>query len=441
VYRRTQVVPVTVAVPAARAGHSAALSLRGGAAVMFVFGGTTWNDEIGDLWQYNISARSWARVTGEGTFPSRRSGAVLVPVGQTATTQPGAGPQAGRLLLALGHGCLKGASYTAASSSTVTHGIAALGGYSGWDPTLSASGNGTISAFGSYVNASTGETVLSNSPPDLWVESSAEYGEKYCVEALDDVWEYAPTACPADCSRHGVCEFNFCVCDPGFWGADCGFLACPGAACSYDYAAHELLCDQCGAAGECDGASGACACVFPASGPACDKAACLNDCSGNGVCDTGAPDATTGYGTCNCTKGEDGVTTVYEGADCSVAVCPFNDSGGALRDAATPPCSGAGACVRGACVCYPGFGDSFFFREESVPGSDVSRRVPVAQNGTALPGCGFEGAPGCAPEYVNDCGSLMFVPGAAQRGAEPAWAAMMLTAAAAWAALLMQPRG
>jgi hypothetical protein len=236
-----------------------------------------------------------------------------------------------------------------------------------------------------------------------------------------------------------VCEFNFCVCDPGFWGDDCSLLACPGAACAFDYAAHVLRCEQCGAGGACDGASGACACVFPASGPACDKAACLNDCSGNGVCDQDAPDAITGYGLCNCTKGADGVTDVYEGADCSVAVCPFNDSNGAQRDPAAP-CSGAGTCVRGACVCYPGFGDSFYYKAESVAGSDVPRRRPVARNGTALPGCGYEGAPGCEPVYVNDCGSLMFVPGAATRRAQPPGAAAAAAAAAVWAALLLRAR-
>jgi hypothetical protein len=403
---------------------------------MFVFGGATWDDEVGDLWQFNLSSFAWARVTGEGTFPSRRQGAILVPVGQSTLIPPGAGPQSGRLFLALGHGCLKGASYTEAAASTVAHAVAALGGYTGWDPALSASGNGTIAAFGSYVNATTGETVISATPPDLWVESSAEYGEKYCVEQLDDAWEYSPSACKADCSRHGVCEFNFCVCDPGFWGDDCSLVACPGAVCTFDYDAHVLRCEQCGENGECDGASGACACVFPASGPACDQFACLNDCSGHGVCDTARADASTGYGVCACAQ-VDGIA-VYEGADCSVAVCPANNSTNTGGAPPGPPCSGAGTCVLGRCVCYPGFGDSFFYRADSVDGEDIPRRIPVAANGTALPGCGFEGSPGCEPVYVGDCGGLLFVPGAARRAAAPRHALALALAALAWGMLSAQ---
>ena len=430
---RSQITPATSVAPAPRAGHSAALSLRGGAAVMFVFGGTTWDDEVGDLWQFNLSSRAWAQVTGEGSFPSRRTGAVMVPVGQSSTATPGSGPQAGRLLVALGHGCLKGSSYSVAASNTVVHGISALGGYTGWDPTLSASGNGTISVFGSYVNATTGETVYSSKPPDLWVESLPDSGERFCVEELDDAWEYSPAACPGDCSRRGSCEYNSCVCDEGFWGADCSLVTCPGAQCVFDYVSRVQTCDQCGTKGSCDGLTGACTCVFPASGPACDQAACLNGCSGHGVCDTASPDPLTGYGTCTCDS-VDGVPA-YSGVDCSVAVCPFNPSGGKLRGETTP-CSGHGTCVLGQCVCYPGFGDSFYYRAVSVPGQDVGLLIPITANGTDIPGCGFEGTPECDPVYVADCGGLLFVPAAAP-GLRPPAAAAWLAAAAAWWLLLL----
>ena len=429
---RPQLYPVTSAAPAPRSGHSAALSLRGGAAVMFVFGGTTWDDEIGDLWAFNLSSRAWALIGGEGTFPSRRTGAVMVPVGQSASVAPGSGPQAGRLLLALGHGCLKGAAYGPASSSTTTHGVSALGGYSGWDPSLSASGNGTIAVFGSYVNATTGETVYSAVPPDMWVEALSDYGERYCVEELDDAWEYSPAACRADCSRHGACEFNACVCDPGFWGDDCSQLTCPGAVCAFDYVGRALVCDQCGAGGTCDGATGACACVFPASGPACDQFACLNGCSGHGVCDTSVADPDTGYGICTCDTVNG--TAVYTGADCSVAVCPSNPTAGGTSSSV--PCSGRGTCILGACVCYPGFGDSFLARTQRVAGSDVPIYIPIDRNGADIEGCGYEGGPGCEPVYVADCGSLLFVPGAAPRAAAAA-AARMLAAALAAALLLL----
>jgi len=75
------------------------------------------------------------------------------------------------------------------------------------------------------------------------------------------------------------------------------------------------------------------------------------------------------------------------------------------------------------CKCYPGFGDSIIFvpvtisAAASVLGAFIEQ--PVASNGSALPGCGFEGAPGCMPVYVGDCGSLMYVPAEAGRRAQP----------------------
>ena len=43
-----------------------------------VYGGYTWDDEIGDLWYYNISGDTWVKVVGEGEFPSRRARATMV---------------------------------------------------------------------------------------------------------------------------------------------------------------------------------------------------------------------------------------------------------------------------------------------------------------------------------------------------------------------------
>ncbi len=377
-----QITPATAALPPPRAGHAAAVSLRDGEAVMVVFGGTTWDDQVGDAWQFNFSSRAWNRITGDGTFPSRRTALLLTPVGQSSTTLPGTGPQSGRLLLATGHGCLKGATYSDASKSSVAHTVSSLGAYSGYDTSLSRGGNGSIRVFGSYVDAATGETVYADAP-DLWVETSAEYGEKYCVDELDDAWEYSPAACPADCNRHGPCSFNACICDAGFWGADCSNVTCPSSSCAFNYVDRRLDCVFCNARGTCNGILGTCSCVFPASGPGCDAYACLNGCSGHGVCDTATANAQ-GYGTCTvrggscarsgsarvcagaerrrpCAQCEEG----YEGSDCGTSVCVSNPSEGASQES----CSGNGVCVGGECQCFPGFGD-----RHACAGAAPSRR-------------------------------------------------------------------
>ena len=51
--------------PSPRFGHAAAISIKGEQVVMLVYGGYTWNDEIGDLWYYNISGGTWIKVEGE----------------------------------------------------------------------------------------------------------------------------------------------------------------------------------------------------------------------------------------------------------------------------------------------------------------------------------------------------------------------------------------
>ena len=403
--------------PGVRAGHSAAMSLRGSDAMMLLFGGNTWDDQIGDAWQMNMSSFTWTVLTGEGTFPSRRRDMVMVPVGQQAVRiSAGAGSNAGSMLLGFGLGCLSGSSYVAASNATTpAHLLAlnayALSSYTGFDTSLSRSGNGTITAFGSYVNASTGQTVYA-SAPDLWVETSPTVGEKFCVEFLDDLWEYSPAACPADCSRHGTCTFNACLCDPGFWGADCSQVSCPGSVCVFDYGARTTSCVFCTGRGSCDGLAGTCLCntTLLATGSDCALATCLNGCSGNGLCDNNNTNAA-GYGTCTCSSG-------YTGDDCSQSVCATNPS-----VSTSLVCSGNGLCLGGQCSCFPGYGDSIVFQS----GGGGTTEVPIfAENNSLIPGCGFEGMPGCYPEYVADCGSLMFIPSRAAREGGPARLATLL---------------
>ena len=76
-----------------------------------------------------------------------------------------------------------------------------------------------------------------------------------------------------------------CVCEPGFTGADCSLVTCPGDVCEFDYLARKLNCFQCTGRGVCNGFTGECMCTFPAGGPSCNQYECLNDCNGNGVCD------------------------------------------------------------------------------------------------------------------------------------------------------------
>jgi hypothetical protein len=85
-------------------------------------------------------------------------------------------------------------------------------------------------------------------------------------------------------------------------------------------------------------------------------------------------------------------------------------------------------------LCYPGFGDSFYYRAVWVPGQDVGLLIPVTANGTDIPGCGFEGTPECDPVYVADCGGLLSCP--PPRRACARAAAAWLAAAAAWWLLL-----
>jgi len=138
--------------PQPRYGHTASLSEKDGHSVMLVYGGVTWDDEVGDLWQFNISSKAWLKVEGEGEFPSRRGGGQMVAVGQFS---PGS---EGRSLIVGGLGCLAGESYYIASH----------------DPEVQVLRN-------PYFN-------------DLPVNRPNRRGEKYCVEYLDDLWQYYPVS-------------------------------------------------------------------------------------------------------------------------------------------------------------------------------------------------------------------------------------------------------
>ena len=369
-------------VPAPRHGHAAAMSIQNDDVVMIVFGGFTWDEEIGDMWQFNLSSTVWTQVSGEGTFPSRRTSLSMVQVGQVWGTPYGATLQAGRMLIWGGHGCTAGATYFAATKASA--------------PALNTSLVAGI---------------------DLFVQSPSSYGEKFCISELADMWQYYPTSCPNDCSRRGTCQYNVCACEAGYTGTDCSNVTCPDSQCNFDYAGRTQVCLHCTGFGTCDGYTGVCTCNFPASGPSCAQLECLNACSGHGVCDHLTPNSVN-YGTCLCDTLNG--APVYGGLDCSTALCNVA-ANSTLASLGGNMCN-EGTCINGTCMCYPAFGDTLLF----VAGPDGVGRIYMDANGTALPD-------GAAHVYRTDCGDLLFELSAARHAAAPASLGLLIAVAAgAW---------
>ena len=71
-----------------------------------------------------------------------------------------------------------------------------------WDTQYDMTGDGKITVRKIDVDEY-GNPVLSTNP-DLWIQTPNEYGEKYCYEELDDLWQYFPTSCP----KVGRCRLN-----------------------------------------------------------------------------------------------------------------------------------------------------------------------------------------------------------------------------------------
>jgi len=172
----------------------------------------------------------------------------------------------------------------------------------------------------------------------------------------------AAAECPNACSGHGSCgKFDMCSCYDNWQANDCSQRTCPydlahvdtpkgdlnndrifedgqtvlEGSTVYPYGTTEQFPDmendsahyymECSNKGLCDRTTGECACFDGYEGTACQRAACPNDCSGHGTCETIRElsgdvvymlwdhSATMG---CSCDSG-------YGAADCSERACKY----------------------------------------------------------------------------------------------------------------------
>lgn len=134
--------------------------------------------------------------------------------------------------------------------------------------------------------------------------------------------------CPSECSGRGYCRaYGKCFCFEGYGGFDCSKRRCPfGEAWAADSEVTREAA-ECSGRGECQVASGLCTCFPGFEGPACERMACENHCSGHGKCRyinelsnsvSWAEWDRTRIQACECDPG-------YFGSDCSLRYCPFGD--------------------------------------------------------------------------------------------------------------------
>ncbi|XP_069793633.1 tenascin-R isoform X1 [Narcine bancroftii] len=92
------------------------------------------------------------------------------------------------------------------------------------------------------------------------------------------------TGCPRNCSEHGLCVQDECICEEAYTGEDCSQLRCP---------------NECSGHGQCINDS--CLCSTAYTGEDCGQLKCLNDCSSNGQCSHSNCSCQAGYSEEDCT--------------------------------------------------------------------------------------------------------------------------------------------
>ena len=201
---------------------------------------------------------------------------------------------------------------------------------------------------------------------------------------------FSGSGCNFECSLHGKCVNNACVCDKlqGYKGDVCEVPSCPGWP------------KDCSNHGTCNKANLKCTCDPSWSGPACDIPDCPGtpDCNGRGSCTSPTSDDETPR--CNCSKGWMGVACelpcqhgtptskhicvcdqCYNGAACDMLCsnhsslcadgkcdCGFKGWRGQYCEKKGCPgyktdCSGHGQCLTASqtCICDPGWSGRCYY--------------------------------------------------------------------------------
>ena len=158
------------------------------------------------------------------------------------------------------------------------------------------------------------------------------------------------------CNNHGVCNDGECLCEPGWYGADCEEHECPSVEDKLG------VIRNCSGHGQCHpGSNGKCTCDEGFVGPMCSEITCPENCHGRGECVVRA----SGRGAkCKCIDG-------WKGISCNVKSCPNK-------------CSGNGYCLYGSCYCWGNFSGPAC-QEKTCP--NMCSQHGVCENATTNPTC------------------------------------------------------